>query len=99
MIHRANSEGLLEARRRVKRRRAKGAYIGFGGCHCQRLRSQNTREKARAIARPFLFAAQPAGPSFCAYSGSARRTMATFLRRPFLNGVGSVAMWGRDNIN
>src|ERR1700749_339291 len=29
MIHRANSEGLLKTRHRVKRRRAKGAYIGF----------------------------------------------------------------------
>jgi hypothetical protein len=51
MIHRANSEGLLKARHRVKRRRAKGAYIGFGRCHCQRLHWQNTREKIPAIER------------------------------------------------
>ena len=99
MIHRANSEGLLKARHRIKRRRAKRGYIGFGCRHCQRLRAQNASENVSRIERPDNSGDRICGIGFRRYSPAPRRTTATFLRRPLPNGVGSVASWGRDDVN
>ena len=97
MIHRANSEGLLKARHRIKRRRAKRTYIGFGRGHCQRLRTQNTRENASRIEQLKYRPGSHLWRRFYGHSHSARRTTATFLRRPLPHRVGSVAMRGRDD--